>query len=137
MVKRYTCGCGTEMNFSSLRRHLKSQKHRAWEAIRDIDDEECGVCYEMTIDHNSEECDQCRHKLCQSCYQRLRQKKCPFCRKYYNDTPENFRPRIQVYFGNGLDDTPMVMDNDGNYTRDIDPDMLQFLDAVYNHIDVW
>ena len=124
MVKRYQCGCGSEMNFTSLRRHLKSKKHLQWEEKED--NRECGVCYELKIDNSAIDCKECHNKLCPDCFGRLRRKKCPFCRTFYN---ERDAMMARLFEGDGWSDIPTELDRARRIT-----DHIYFAQQLERHL---
>ena len=54
--------------------------------------EDCNICYSQ-IKPTEEKVLSCQHKLCKSCYLRLANEKCPYCRKQFRYTPEDIKLR--------------------------------------------
>ena len=46
--------------------------------------EKCGICYTHSLVECNTQVLECNHKLCKGCFYKLKDKKCPFCRKIIN-----------------------------------------------------
>lgn len=85
-VKRICCGdCNVEMNVSSLKRHLTSEKHRqkAKQYVYNnypklLNKQECSVCLTTKHEVVALECFD-THIVCKQCYEKI-DCKCPLCR---------------------------------------------------------
>ena len=83
---RYSCGCGSTIKRSGVRKHFDTKKHRSWVAVGarvddvvpivDVQSRECTICYETRTDFWS--CDTCNNDHCSTCHERV--DRCPFCR---------------------------------------------------------
>lgn len=49
--------------------------------------EKCGICYTHTLVDCNTKILECNHKLCKGCFYRLKDDKCPFCRKTIINKP--------------------------------------------------
>ena len=71
--------------------------------------EECFICYNKTVD-----CDlkvlSCQHKLCYSCYLRLSNNFCPYCRQLFNYTKDEItkRQELNISYINNNNTSPQL-----------------------------
>jgi hypothetical protein len=104
-LDQYRCGCGSLLKKSSLRKHIKTNKHIKYENDEDeelIDYhaevvhqpplEDCNICYEGKEDFAT--CTQCHQKICLDCHGKVN--KCPFCRLEWPITKEDFVNTIRI-----------------------------------------
>lgn len=58
--------------------------------------ETCGICYDKILTGKVVKTLDCKHKICKECYNRLKTKKCPYCRKEIN-IPSIYKEPILYY----------------------------------------